>query len=84
MRSVSNDDASGMYRPVGATKMSSPGHETLRTEFLSGEVFASIADAQAQLDACVDHYNHDRPPTSLAAANLDAIARKIPPHRHNV
>jgi transposase InsO family protein len=36
-------------------------HKTLRTEFLTGKVFASVADAQAQLDAWVEHYNHDRP-----------------------
>ena len=36
-------------------------HKTLRTEFLSGKTFGSIDDAQAQLDAWVDHYNGDRP-----------------------
>ena len=36
-------------------------HKTLRREFLNGKVFASIDDAQAQLDAWVEHYNHDRP-----------------------
>jgi transposase InsO family protein len=40
-------------------------HKTLRREFLDGKVFASIADAQAQLDAWVEHYNHDRPHQSL-------------------
>jgi transposase InsO family protein len=36
-------------------------HRTLRQEFLTGKVFADVADAQAQLDAWVHHYNHDRP-----------------------
>jgi transposase InsO family protein len=35
-------------------------HKTLRAEFLTGKVFADIADAQAQLDAWVEHYNHRR------------------------
>ena len=36
-------------------------HKTLRREFLDGKVFARLDDAQAQLDAWVEHYNHDRP-----------------------
>ncbi len=40
-------------------------HKTLRREFLDGKVFADLADAQAQLDAWVEHYNHDRPHQSL-------------------
>lgn len=36
-------------------------HRTLRQEFLTGLVFESVADAQAQLDAWVEHYNHERP-----------------------
>lgn len=40
-------------------------HKTLRGEFLNGQVFASIADAQAQLDAWVGEYNHDRPHQSI-------------------
>jgi transposase InsO family protein len=36
-------------------------HKTLRREFLDRKVFASIVDAQAQLDAWVWHYNHERP-----------------------
>jgi transposase InsO family protein len=36
-------------------------HRTLRQEFLIGTVFHAIADAQAQLDAWVETYNHDRP-----------------------
>jgi transposase InsO family protein len=40
-------------------------HKTLRREFLDGKVFASIEDAQAQLDAWVHHYNYERPHQSL-------------------
>jgi transposase InsO family protein len=40
-------------------------HKTLRSEFLDGRVFDSIEDAQAQLDAWVDHYNHERPHQSI-------------------
>jgi transposase InsO family protein len=36
-------------------------HRTLRQEFLTGAVFDSIAQAQAELDVWVEHYNHDRP-----------------------
>ena len=36
-------------------------HKTLRREFLNGKVFDSVEDAQAQLDAWVEHYNHHRP-----------------------
>ena len=46
--SVSDDDWQG-----GALA------ETLRQEFLTG-MFASIADAQAQLDVWVRHYNFER------------------------
>ena len=35
-------------------------HKTLRGEFLTGRVFESIADAQAQLDGWVRHYNFQR------------------------
>jgi transposase InsO family protein len=40
-------------------------HKTLRREFLTGKVFASIADAQTQLDCWVEHYNHERPHQSI-------------------
>ena len=40
-------------------------HKTLRKEFLTGKVFASVADAQVQLDAWVHEYNHDRPHQSI-------------------
>jgi transposase InsO family protein len=43
-------------------------HKTLRREFLDGKVFASIADAQAQLDVWVERYNHVRPHQSLGMA----------------
>jgi transposase InsO family protein len=45
-------------------------HKTLRAEFLSGKVFDSIEDAQAQLDAWVDGYNHRRPNQAIG---------KVPP-----
>ena len=40
-------------------------HKTLRREFLDGKVFASLEEAQAQLDAWVHTYNHDRPHQSI-------------------
>jgi transposase InsO family protein len=40
-------------------------HKTLRREFLDGKVFASITDAQAQLDVWVHEYNHERPHQSI-------------------
>jgi transposase InsO family protein len=40
-------------------------HKTLRREFLTGRVFASLEDAQAQLDRWVGHYNHERPHQSI-------------------
>jgi hypothetical protein len=40
-------------------------HKTLRSEFLTGKAFASIDDAQAQLDEWVRHYNHERPHQAL-------------------
>ena len=40
-------------------------HKTLRREFLDGKVFASIEDAQTQLDAWVHTYNHERPHQSI-------------------
>ena len=36
-------------------------HKTVRSEFLKGRVFASIEEAQAELDAWVRHYNSERP-----------------------
>ena len=43
-------------------------HKTLREEFLTGKVFASIDNAQTQLDGWVHEYNHDRPHQSLGMA----------------
>jgi transposase InsO family protein len=44
-------------------------HKTLRTEFLADhDSFASLAHAQAQLDAWVSHYNCERPHQSLGMA----------------
>jgi transposase InsO family protein len=43
-------------------------HRTLRDEFLTGKVFASIDAAQAELDGWVHAYNHDRPHQSLGMA----------------
>jgi transposase InsO family protein len=40
-------------------------HKTLRREFLDGKVFASIDDAQAQLEVWVRHYNFERPHQSI-------------------
>jgi len=40
-------------------------HTTLRSEFLTGKVFADLADAQAQLDAWGHEYNHQRPHQSI-------------------
>ena len=36
-------------------------HRTLRSEFLTGKIFADKPTAQAQLDAWVASYNHQRP-----------------------
>jgi transposase InsO family protein len=43
-------------------------HKTLRREFLDGQSFATLDDAQAQLNAWVEHYNHQRPHQSLGGA----------------
>lgn len=40
-------------------------HRTLRAEFDTTRVFASLDHAQAELDAWVAHYNHDRPHQGL-------------------
>ena len=53
-------------------------HKTLRREFLDGKVFASIADAQAQLDGWVRHYNHERPHQSIGRVPPD---RTVPARR---
>jgi transposase InsO family protein len=48
-------------------------HKTLRREFLAGKGFASLADAQTQLDIWVSHYNHARP--HQAIGNVPPIER---------
>jgi transposase InsO family protein len=40
-------------------------HKTLRREFLDGKVFATVDDAQSQLDRWVWHYNFERPHQSI-------------------
>lgn len=40
-------------------------HKTLKREFLDGKVFASVAEAQAAIDAWVHEYNHSREHQSL-------------------
>jgi transposase InsO family protein len=62
-------------------------HKTLRREFLDGKTFASLEDAQSQLDTWVRHYNHERPHQSIGrmppnerfklAAPTDAPARIV-------
>ena len=53
-------------------------HKTLRREFLDGKVFDSIQDAQAQLDAWVEHYNHQRPHQGIG---MVTPAVRFCPHR---
>lgn len=43
-------------------------HKTMRDEFRTDRVFASLAAAQAELDEWVDDYNHRRPHQSLDMA----------------
>jgi len=43
-------------------------HRALRTEFRTDRVFASLPEAQAELDAWVDDYNHNRPHQGLDMA----------------
>lgn len=43
-------------------------HRSLRSEFLTGKIFADKADAQAQLDAWVVSYNHQRPHQGIGMA----------------
>ena len=43
-------------------------HRTLRTEFLTGKVFADLREAQAELDSWVGSYNTDRPHSALGMA----------------
>ena len=43
-------------------------HRALRAEFRTDRVFPDLATAQAELDAWVDDYNHDRPHQALDMA----------------
>jgi len=43
-------------------------HRALRTEFRTDRVFESLTAAQAELDAWVEHYNHQRPHQALDMA----------------
>jgi hypothetical protein len=43
-------------------------HRSLRLEFLAGRVFASLGQAQEELDAWVHSYNHERPHQGIAMA----------------
>jgi len=58
-------------------------HRTLRTEFLAGRTFASLEEAQAELDAWVASYNAQRPHQSLGmatpAARFALAARRAAP-----
>jgi len=47
-------------------------HWTLQREFLAGRVFASLEQAQAELDAWVEEYNAERPHQSLGMASPGA------------
>jgi transposase InsO family protein len=58
-------------------------HRSLRAEFLTGRVFATMAQAQAELDGWVAEYNHDRPHQSLsmqtpAARFAASLASELP------
>ena len=63
-------------------------HRTLRAEFLTGKVFDSVVDAQAQLDEWVHTYNRDRPHQSIGMvapwerfrlATAEPVAEPTPP-----
>ena len=43
-------------------------HKTVRLELLGDRVFATVADAQAALDAWVEHYNTERPHQGIGMA----------------
>lgn len=46
-------------------------HKKMRREFLNGKVFDSIAEAQEQLDAWVQVYNHERPSPGVPGLSHD-------------
>jgi hypothetical protein len=57
-------------------------HKTLRREFLDGRVFDSIEHAQAELDAWVHHYNHERPHQSIGGlAPIERFKLAEPRHK---
>jgi transposase InsO family protein len=56
-------------------------HKTLRREFLDGKTFASVDDAQVQLDAWVTVYNFERPHQSLGMAVPWDRFRLVQPER---
>ena len=49
-------------------------HRSLRAEFLTGRVFSTLRVAQAELDAWVYSYNHERPHQSL---DMDTPAQRF-------
>lgn len=56
-------------------------HKTVRSEFLAGRTFASLTQAQVELDAWVLHYNTDRPHQGIgmvAPAKRFALAAAEP------
>ena len=62
-------------------------HKTLRKEFISGRIFASLEEAQAELDVWVDFYNTERPHQGIgmvsperrfACAGPDAVEPILP------
>jgi len=57
-------------------------HKTVRSEFLEGRVFATLEEAQAELDAWVAHYNSERPHQGIgmvAPARRFELAGEAPP-----
>jgi transposase InsO family protein len=54
-------------------------HRAIRTEFRTDRVFASLQDAQAELDAWVGDYNHHRPHQALDMATpAQRFERPVP------
>ena len=55
-------------------------HRTLRAEFDTARVFASLRAAQQALDEWVDHYNHDRPHQGIGMRTpADRFGDRTPP-----
>ena len=58
-------------------------HKTLRAEFLTGKVFASVEEAQTALDVWVTHYNHERPHQSIGmVAPFERFRLAVPEPTH--